>query len=336
MTAEPDPADDDHDLTQIAGIDPPIAAQPQDADIHTVDQPDPADDDHDLTQIAGIDPPIAAQLRDADIHTVDQLAQATVDQVLAACGSNVPATDAQAWIEQAAELVGAAEAADEPPVDHRPHPRRTFTVEVRIDSETSKVLATRVVHLETQDAHTWQGWNSERLLEILETRIGVAGPAKEPTPEPETTTTADREPEPEPQPPAVDHTAPASPPTLPVHRFGVVKAARLATSTGETAARLRLDPADLDLPAGQTAAARIQLLARPVGRGRAVVLDEQTLDLPTDRPLDAVLHTRLPNQDPPFTISATVRVMVDQPAGQPREGLGAATLDLVTAPPATA
>jgi predicted flap endonuclease-1-like 5' DNA nuclease len=325
MTDQPDPADGEP--TSTAGTDPPIAARPRDAGIHTDDQPDPAEDD--LTQVAGISPPIAARLRDADIRTVDQLAQATVDQILAACGSDVSATDAQAWIEQAADLVGAAEAAGEPPPDHRPHSRRTFTVEVRIDSETSKVLATRVVHLETQDAHTWQGWDSKRLLKILETRIGVAEPAEEPTPEPEAATTVDREPVPEPQPPAVDHTAPASPPTPPVHRFGVVKAARLATSTGEAAARLRLDSADLDLPGGQTAAARIQLLARPVGRGRAVVLDEQTCDLPTDRPLDAVLPVRLPDQDPPFAISAAIWVMIDQPAGQPREDLGSATLDLI-------
>jgi predicted flap endonuclease-1-like 5' DNA nuclease len=59
----------------------------------------PAPTDDDLTRVPGIDPRIAAQLRAAEIHSVDQLARATVDQVVAACGSDVATSArAQEWI----------------------------------------------------------------------------------------------------------------------------------------------------------------------------------------------------------------------------------------------
>jgi hypothetical protein len=122
---------------------------------------------------------------------------------------------------------------------------------------------------------------------------------------------------------------PLSPPALAVHRFGLVKAAERAMRQGRTAARLQLDADDLDLPPGCTAVAQVELLAKPLGAGRAEVIAARTIDLAAGRAVDAVLRGRLPDREPPFTLLAMVRVLVDQPGGNPTEGLGSATLDLV-------
>jgi len=204
--------------------------------------------------------------------------------------------------------------------------RRTFTVEVRVDgdAETEHVVATRVVHLETQHAQAWPGWSRARLLDFLETRIGVAAP-EEGSPaavtEPAVAAVA-------PAPPAGAEGA-GGPPSLAVHRFGLLKAAAPVMGQGEAAARLRLVPADLDLPAGRSAVAQVELFARPVGSGRAEALDTRMIDLTPGGAVDAVLRGRLPDRNPPFTVFATVRVLVDQPGAQPREGVGSATLELV-------
>ena len=105
--------------------------------------------DDSLTRIAGIEPHVAAQLRAAGIHTVDDLAWSAPEQVAAACGSGGGANArAQGWIEQAAEFADRAAAAEhEARGQARVLPRRTFTVEVWIDSDADQVVTTRVVHL---------------------------------------------------------------------------------------------------------------------------------------------------------------------------------------------
>jgi hypothetical protein len=308
-------------------------------------QADAADDS--LTRIAGIEAHVAAQLRQAGIHTVDDLAWSSPEQVAAACGSGVAANArAQGWIEQAAEFAdrAAAAAEHEAPGQARVLPRRTFTVEVWIDTDADQVVTTRVVRLETQDAAAWSGWSRSRLLDFMETRTGVAIPAQSPA----TCGPAAREHGPTDTGPAVPAAAPdprattnvvdsqPAPPTLIVHRFGVLKAATPAMRRGETAARLRLDPAELGLRAGLTEVAQVELLAKPLGAGRAKILDTRVIDL-AGRAVDAVLPVRLPEGiDPPFAVLATVKVLADQPTGQPTEGLGNATLDLVPGGAATA
>ena len=50
----------------------------------------------------------------------------------------------------------------------------------------------------------------------------------------------------------------------------------------------------------------------------------------TNRVVEAVLPVRpLEDIDLPFAVLAAVKVFVDQPTGQPTEGLGNATLDLI-------
>jgi hypothetical protein len=286
-------------------------------------QPEPAGD---LTRIPGIGSRIAAQLRDAGIHTVDQLARATVEEVVAACGTRVATSDrAQAWIEQAGQLAADVASAGGHEPARRAHPmvRQTFTVEVRVDDDPAHVVATRVVHLETQDADTWPGWSRDRLFDFLETRIGVAEAEQgEVAAEPASAAAAVA-------PEAADSANDMpSPPRLVVHRFGLLKAAVPAISRGEMAARLRLDPADLDLPSGGTVMAQVELLARPVGAGRAQIVDARMIPLAADRTLDVLLRGRLPDRDPPFLVSAAVQVLVDQPSGQATEGLGCGTLEL--------
>jgi Helix-hairpin-helix domain len=286
-------------------------------------QPEPAGD---LTRIPGIGSRIAAQLRDAGIRTVDQLAQATVQEVVAACGSRVATNDrARAWIEQARRLAAdvASGGGHEPARGTHPLPRRTFTLEVRVGDDPAHVVATRVVHLETKDADTWPGWSRDRLFDFLETRIGAAEPETgEVAAEPASAAAAVA-------PEAVESAIHVpSPAPLVVHRFGLLKAAAPAISRGELAARLRLNPADLDLPSGGIVMAQVELLARPVGAGPAQVVDARVLQLVADRALDVLLRGRLPGRDPPFVVSAAVRVLVDQPSGQARKGLGNGTLEL--------
>jgi hypothetical protein len=253
--------------------------------------------------------------------------------------SDVVAADAVAPDDDVAPDAVAPDAGiDAQPDPGRLLPRRTFTIEVRVDgdaeSESGQVLATRVVHLETQHAQAWPGWSRARLVDFLETRIGVAGPehgrpAGEPTAAEDTaagTESAGAAAALAP-PPAAGAGGPPSP-ALAVHRFGLLKAAAPATGRGETAARLRLVPADLDLPARRSAVAQVELFARPAGPGRAEMLDARVIDLTTGGAVDVVLRGRLPDRDPPFTVFATVRVLVDQPSGRPSEGVGSATLEL--------
>jgi hypothetical protein len=333
--------------------------------------------------VSGIEPDVAGRLHDAGTHTVAELARAKVEQVVAAFGNGqVANTRAQGWIDQPAELVAAEDGAAEdgdaevgdgevedaaggdaglgdaefvdsvPPAavpadagQARLLPRRTFTVEVWVDRHAERVVATRLVHLETQEAEAWSGWSRSRLLDFMERRSGVAdsehpatggsaGPAPGPavaggTPAPDVVSAATA--------PDLAHATmarPSSSPTLVVHRFGLVKATAPVMGRGEIAARLRLAADDLDLPPGLTAEAQVTLLAKPLGAGRrAEVIGARTVDLAAGRAVDAVLRGRLPDREPPFTLQAVVKVLVDQPGGHPAAELGSARLELVPAGP---
>lgn len=288
----------------------------------------PAHTDDDLTRVPGIDSRIADQLRAAGFRSVDQLARATVDQVVAACGGRVATSArAQEWIAQAAELAGQIAPTPDADADGETQllPRRTFTVEVGLDSSAAQVVATRVVHLETQEAGAWASWSRARLLDFLEARIGVADAEHRPL---AVEAAAGQAPAPAPL-GGSDRIAGTPSPAAVVHRFGLVKAATYVMGRGEATARLRLDPADLDLPPDRPALAQVELLARPAGAGRAEVLDARTIDLTAGRALEAVLRGQLPDRDPPFAVFAVVRILVDQPSGPPKDDLGSAALELV-------
>jgi len=312
----------------------------------------------DLTRVVGVGEQIATRLRAAGIDSVRRLAGATVEQVVAACGPGLASrARAASWIEQAAALAtqpghngagrpsptarrparGARARRPAPPerAGARSATRRTFTVEVRLDSDTSQPVTTHVRHVESQAADGWPGWDPARLVEFVEHRIGVlAGTARGAEDEP----TADAEPEaaqPEAPPAAQPEAPPAGQPEVPaevplvVHRFGLLKAGTPLMRRGEATARLQLDPADLDLPEQGSAVAQIELLAQPLGTGREQVLDTLEIDLSRTHGVDAQLHGPLPDRDPPFALSAIVRVLVGQPTGPPRAELGGAVLDVV-------
>ena len=291
-------------------------------------QPDPTHNG--LTRITGIGPQIAAHLRGAGIHTVDQLASATVEQIVAACerdGRNVATSDrADGWIAQAAKLKrpAAAARAPKPRVAARLRPQRTFTIEARVDGDPGRVTTTRVVNLQTKDEVSWEGWSRVRLVDFLETAIGVTEPGRARTRTSHVVTEAvasERS----------DATAAPSKPARSapvVHRFGVLDAGAQVPRRGETAARLRLDPADLDLPAGGTRQARVELLARSLAAGRAEIIHSEVIDLVAGRAVNIVLRGPLPDRDPPFEVFALVKVFVDEPNGRPKNDLGHASLEL--------
>jgi hypothetical protein len=291
---------------------------------------------NELTQIAGIGSHTAASLRDAGIDTIDKLASATVEQVVTACGLTVPTNArAQGWIEQASELADRI-ASGPAPEAPRPVllPRRTFTIETQIDGDTNHVLTTQVVHLETQEAKGWSGWSRTELLDFLETRLGIADREPPPSasgPDGEERGSAGAESaRAATAPPSGvnDASNPPSPTASLVHRFGLLRASTPLMGRGEMAARLRLDPAGLALPANRPAVAQVDLLAKPLGGGRTEILHTQVIALPAGGVIDTVLSARLPDRDPPFAVSAIIRVLVDQPS-EPKEGLGNATFELI-------
>jgi hypothetical protein len=197
-------------------------------------------------------------------------------------------------------------------------------VEVRVEGDPPRAVTTHVVQLETQEADGWPGWDRARLVAFLERRLGVVDTDVQPEPVP-----ALEEPNTEPHGAGAEPNGAAAAPPLTMHRFGLLKAAAPLMRSGNATARLRLDPADLDLPERGAAVARVDLLARPLGIGREQVLDTRQIDLSRAHAVDARLRARLPDLDPPFSLAAIVRVLVEQPSGQPHEGLGSATLDVV-------
>lgn len=264
---------------------------------------------HALTRIAGIGPRLAERLARAGVRTVEQLADASVEQVVAACGRTSAPTDrAQSWIAQAARLT------KEPGRTSRPHAsQRTFTVEARVDGDPAHVETTRVIHTETDDADGWPGWDPARLVDFIESRLGVGHSAAEPVEESADSSGAE---------PGED----APEVALAVHRFGVLRAGAPLMRRGRADVRLLLDPSELELPTDASAVARVELLARPMGAGREQVLARRQIDLSTGQTVDAVLGGRLPNHDPPFILSATVRILVSRSSDRPHEGLGRAML----------
>jgi hypothetical protein len=280
----------------------------------------------DLTRVIGIGAQTATRLRAAGIDTVDQLASTPVEQVVTACGGLTTAGRAASWIEQAAALasppgidaVEAAAPADTPSPQRTPPspPRRTFTVEVRLEGDPARPVTTHAVHLETQQAEGWPAWDRARLLDFLEQRIGVANAHAQPALPEESTA-----------PPDVAATEPAA--SVAIHRYGLLKTAATVRQSSTAAVRLHLEPAELDLPGRGSAIAKVDLLARPLGTGREQVLARHMIDLSSGQAVDVHLPAPLPNYDAPFALSAIVRILVEQPSEPPRADLGDAVLDIV-------
>jgi hypothetical protein len=216
-------------------------------------------------------------------------------------------------IREALLTAGNAGRAPEDPSPSRLLRRWAFGVEVWVDGEDApRIVGTRVVDLETTKADAWSGWSSARLLTFMESRLTPGQPPDPPAP-------ADL--------PTPAGVAPRASGDL-VHRYGLLTAAALVAGRNEIAARVRLNPARLDLPVGQTSAARVELFAQPAGSKRTVALDGRLFDL-SDGAVDAVLRGRIAGLDQPVRVLATVRVLVDRPVGSPKDDLGGATLDVV-------
>jgi len=367
MPAQSDPVDDD--LTRVSGIEPDVAGQLHDAGIHTVAELARATVEQVVAacgngQVASasaqgwIDQAaelVAAEAGDGEGEDaeVGDAAGGDPEPGVAEPGVAEPGVAEPGVAEPGDAEPGDAEFVDSDPPAPVPAasgqarllPRRTFSVEVWVDRHAERVARTRLVHLETQDAAAWSGWSRSRLLDFMEKRIGHADPEPPATagsagPEPGPRVADAATPAPDVVPvaaaPVLAHAAadrPSSSPALAVHRFGLVKAAAPVMWHGEIAARLRLDSGDLDLPPGCTAEAQVELLAQPrgAGRGRAEVIATRTIDLVAGRQVDAPLRGRLPDREPPFTLQAVVKVLVDQPGGHPAAELSSARLDLVPA-----
>ena len=277
------------------------------------DQPERPDQAGDQTGNEGIDSRTAVQVPDDEIRDTEP-ALAPAQQ--ASVATEPAAVESPSWIDQVAEF---ADQTDPDAGSNRLLVPQRFTVEVRVGGDPERVITTRVVHLETREEDAWPGWSGTRLLDFLQKWVNVIEPQHDWAAEPAHSGLG----------PRPDHVDAGSPqPALAVHRFGVLTAGRPVIRRGGMSARLRLDPSDLDLPAGHAAVAQADLYAEPVGAGSAEVLDTRRIDLAAVHTVDAVLRGRLPDRDPPFTVFAVVRILVEAPAGPPAAGLGTATLEL--------
>lgn len=311
----------------------------------------------DLTRIPGIGPRLAEQLGRAGITTLARLAVATPEEIRAACGPRLGAEPhARKWIDDARLLVqehGESTTRSEDRTEQTEHrterrterrtedrtaapatmpppqaasSRRTFTIEVRVEGSPPRTAATRVTHLETQQRDAWPGWDPQRLLQFVEghldTSDGPVTPPESAALQPEVARHDEEDEEDEPR------DAAPSAPNLVVHRFGVLRATTLHTHAGAVVARVRINRAELGLPAG-AAVVQVDLLGRSPGFARARVLRQGTFDLPVDGAVDAVLHGHPSGQQPPLEISAAVRVLLDRPLGQGPAGLGTSLLELM-------
>ena len=265
------------------------------------ERPDQAGDE-------GIDSRAAVQVPDDEIRDTEPAPAPAPAPAQQASGDPDPAAaEAPNWIDQVAE---SADQADPDAGSNRLLVPQRFTVEIGVGGDPERVITTRVVHLETREEDAWPGWSGTRLLDFLQKWVSVTEPQHDRAAEPV-------------------HSGPGSPqPALAVHRFGMLTAGRPVIRRGGMSARLRLDPSDLDLPAGHAAVAQADLYAEPVGAGSAEVIDTRRIDLAAVRTVDTVLRGRLPDRDPPFTVFAAVRILVEAPAGPPAAGLGTATLEL--------
>lgn len=177
--------------------------------------------------------------------------------------------------------------------------RHTFTVELQVDAATREVIASKAVQVETRESDAWPGWDPERLAAFIETQLtGGSGP-RSPVPAP-----------------------PARPGPLAVHRYEIVEGAGLIAGGSEVEASVDLDPAQLDLPRGQNAVARIDLFARGRGTTRTLLVDSGRFDVAFGRPFRARLQGTLPASDLPFELMAAVRILVDRAEGPPRDDVG--------------
>lgn len=145
----------------------------------TVDSPPRIDD---FSLIEGIGPVFSGRLHDAGICTYRQLASFSPTKLAEkVSGLSAKQITRQNLISQARKLAPQKTASKHPPKEA---PRRTirqhyvnFTIEFLLD-EKKVIRRTRVVHIQSGDADTWAGWESDQLTDFIARHTGVRAKAK--------------------------------------------------------------------------------------------------------------------------------------------------------------
>lgn len=138
----------------------------------------------DFSLIKGIGPVFSGRLHDAGIYTYRQLASLSPTKLTEkVSGLTVNQIKRQNLISQARKLV--------PQKKQRKHYQKevakqtirqhyeNFTIEFLLD-EKKVIRRTRVMHIQSGDADTWAGWESDQLINFIARHTGVYIPEKIP------------------------------------------------------------------------------------------------------------------------------------------------------------
>jgi hypothetical protein len=138
----------------------------------------------DFILIKGIGPALAARLHKAGIRTYAQLGSLSVVELAArVSGLSAKQIVRQDWLGQARKLArkkARPQAGKKATV--RPMIRQhyeNFTVEFLLDGKNT-LRRTRVIHIQSGDADTWAGWESQQLLGFLARHAGIQAPETKP------------------------------------------------------------------------------------------------------------------------------------------------------------
>jgi hypothetical protein len=143
-----------------------------------ISMPDSQVSADDLQLVRGIGPALANRLNNAGIQTYTQLASMSPAKLaIQVNGLSVKQITQQDWIGQARKLAGKK-------VSPKPHKKETVTRTIHqhyqnftidfLQDENNLVRRTHVVHIQSQDADTWSGWEIEQLMDFLGRHIGVS------------------------------------------------------------------------------------------------------------------------------------------------------------------
>jgi hypothetical protein len=134
----------------------------------------------DFILINGIGPALAARLHKAGIRTYAQLgSQSAVELAARVSGLSAKQIARQDWIGQARKLARkkahpqAGKKATVRPMIRQHY--ENFTVEFLLDGKNT-LRRTRVIHIQSGDADTWAGWESQQLIGFLARHAGIQVP----------------------------------------------------------------------------------------------------------------------------------------------------------------
>ncbi len=124
-------------------------------------------------QIKGINQLVEARLHRAGIKTIEDLTNLQPDEIFAAIGNlkgvTVKQIVEQDWIGQAHKLVG------KKGVTNGAIESEGFIVNLFL-SKKKQVHSTQILHVNSDEGEKWDGWDSQRLLNFISNRSGLALP----------------------------------------------------------------------------------------------------------------------------------------------------------------